>query len=55
MARFTREIAQAGCGQSKILFRIPRDKEADFSLLHRIIAANRTARTNCNAFWRTQS
>ena len=55
MERFTREIAQVGCGQSKMLFHILWDKEVDFSLLHRIIVSNRTERTNCKAFWRTQS
>ncbi len=55
MERFTQEIAQAGYAQSKMLFRIPWDKEVNYSLLHRIIAFNCTEKAHCKTFWRDKT
>lgn len=55
MARFTQEIAQAGYAQSKMLFRIPWDKDVDYPLLHRIIAFNCAEKAYCKTFWRNKA
>ncbi|MBC8570751.1 iron chaperone [Zongyangia hominis] len=52
MEHFRQEITQAGYGQSKMLFRIPWDKEVDYPLLHRIIVCNRVEKADCKTFWR---
>ena len=52
MERFTKEIAQAGYAQTKMLFRIPWTTEVDTPLLHRIIAFNRAEKADCKTFWR---
>ena len=52
MEHFTQEIARAGYEQSKMLFRIPWDKEVDYPLLYHIIAFNRTEKAQCKTFWR---
>ncbi|HIT01700.1 MAG TPA: iron chaperone [Candidatus Enterenecus merdae] len=55
MEHFTQEIAQAGYGQSEMLFRIPWDKDVDYPLLHRMIAFNRTEKAHCKTFWRSKT
>lgn len=52
MERFTQEIAQAGYGQSKMLFRIRWEEQVDYPLLHRIIDFNRAEKSGCKSFWR---
>ena len=52
MERFSREIARAGYAQSKMLFRIPWDRDVDYGLLRRMIAFNRTEKAHCETFWR---
>lgn len=51
---FTQDIAQAGYPQSKMLFRIPWDKDVNFPLLRRIIDFNRTEKADCKTFWRKE-
>lgn len=53
MEHFTQDITQAGYAQSKMLFRIPWDKEVNYPLLHRIIAFNRAEKALCKTFWRS--
>ena len=52
MERFAEEIAQAGCPRSRMLFRIPWDREVDDPLLHRMIAFHRAEKAHCKTFWR---
>ena len=52
MERFTKEIAEAGYGQSKMLFRIQWDEDVNYLLLHKIIAFNRIQKADCKTFWR---
>ena len=49
---FSREIARAGYAQSKMLFRIPWERDVDYTLLRRMIAFNRTEKAHCKTFWR---
>ena len=55
MEHFTQEIAQAGYAQSKMLFRIPWDKDVNYQLLHRIIAFNQAEKADCKTFWRDKT
>ena len=52
MERFSWEIARAGYAQSKMLFRIPWDRDVDYTLLRRMIAFNRAEKAHCKTFWR---
>ena len=53
MEHFAGEIAEAGYGQSKMLFRIRWDEEVNYPLLHRIIQWNRAEKADCKTFWRS--
>ena len=52
MEHFTEEIAKSGYEQTKMLFRIKWSEGVDYSLLHRIITFNRSAKSDCKTFWR---
>lgn len=52
MERFTKEIAAAGYGQSKMLFRIQWQEPVNYPLLEQIIGFNRLDKADCKAFWR---
>ena len=52
MERFTKEIAQAGYGQSKMLFRIRWEEDVNYPLLSRIVDWNRAEKADCRTFWR---
>ena len=52
MERFTEEIAAAGYGQSKMLFRMKWDEDVNYPLLNRIICFNRLEKADCKTFWR---
>lgn len=54
MELFTQDIAQAGYPQSKMLFRIPWNKDVDYLLLRCIIEFNRTEKAKCKTFWRKE-
>ena len=38
--------------QGKMLFRIPWERDVDYTLLRRMIAFNRTEKAHCKTFWR---
>lgn len=52
MVHFTDEIAKAGYGQSKMLFRIKWEEPVDHALLARVINFNRLEKADCKTFWR---
>lgn len=52
MEHFTDEIASAGYGQSKMLFRIKWDEDVNYVLLKNIITFNRSEKVDCKTFWR---
>lgn len=53
MEHFHDEIAEAGYGQSAMLFRIRWDEPVDYALLGRMIRFNRSDKKDCQTFWRT--
>ena len=38
--------------RGKMLFRIPWERDVDYTLLRRMIAFNRTEKAHCKTFWR---
>ena len=54
MEHFSKQIAEAGYGQSKMLFRIRWDEDVNYHLLHSIITFNRNQKAECKTFWRGQ-
>lgn len=52
MEYFNDAIAEAGYGQSKMLFRIRWDELVNFELLNKIIQFNQLEKANCKTFWR---
>ena len=46
------EIAEAGYGQSTMLFRIKWDEPVNYELLSKIIHFNRLEKADCKTFWR---
>lgn len=52
MEYFSSAIAEAGYGQSKMLFRIKWDEPVNYELLSKIIQFNRLKKSDCKTFWR---
>ena len=52
MEHFRDTIQAAGCGQSKMLFRIGWEQPVPYSLLREIIDFNRLEKADCKTFWR---
>ena len=52
MQHFSSEIAKAGYGQSKMLFRIKWTEPVNYILLHDIIRFNRSDKADCITFGR---
>lgn len=52
MERFSQEIAKAGYGQSRMLFRIQWSEAVNYPLLRRMIEFNLAEKAGCKTFWR---
>lgn len=52
MEHFSGAIAEAGYGQSKMLFRIRWEEAVNYELLNKIIRFNRLEKSDCKTFWR---
>ena len=52
MARFEKDIEQAGYEQTKELFRIKWKSPVDFELLGKMIEFNISDKADCTTFWR---
>lgn len=52
MEYFSNAIAEAGYGQSKMLFRIKWDEPVNYPLLESIIKFNCLDKVDCKTFWR---
>lgn len=52
MEHFRDAIANAGYGQSKMLFRIKWEEPVNYLLLEQIISFNRSKKADCKTFWR---